>query len=284
MIAPHNPVAHPPPIISNPVNRLGERRTLNLPLSPDIQWSAPPLIGGDWRALPPDQALRVMIRLCADSAPARAICAAHEIAALRMRSLSSILDGLLIEFLARPYADGPARIGAFIYRPGLFDLLDGSSAVLHGIAYEDDLLVETPAQALEYAQLFCAAIQGDEGSFYPAPPDFPVIRNPEDPDHAPSLESLARPAGVESDPDGWRIDLAIAYGVQMFRSQLLLRPSGALEMMDDRPLGGITPVIVEGWAGNLRRHSLVPADGAAADPDAAARDEGAKHHHDDASA
>lgn len=254
---------------------------MNLPLPPATPWSAPPLIGGAWRTLTREQALRVMIRLCAESEPARAICAAHEIAALRLRTLTSIRDGLLIEFLARPYADGPARIGAFVYRPGLFDLLDGSSAVLHRINDEGGLVIETPAQALEYAQLFCAAIEGNDGSFYPAPPDHPVTRNPADPELSQSLESLARPAQAESDEGGWRIDLAIAYGVQLFRSELLLRHSGMVEMLDDRPLAGIAPVIIEGWDNNLRSQSPAAPQG---DPPASTgttKDEGSENHDDD---
>ncbi len=254
---------------------------MNLHSPMEVRWSAPPLIGGTWRTLAPDQAMRVMIRLCAADAAARTICEAHDVLALRLRPLISIRDGLLLEFLARPRADGSARIGAFIYRPGLFDLLDGSSAVLHQINHEGDLTVESPAQALEYAQLFCAAIQGDEGSFYPAPPDFPVVRNLQDPQLDASLESLARPAQAVSDAGGWRIDLAISYGVQMFRSELLLRHSGMIEMLADSPLGGISPMIIEGWDENLRRHSAVAAERETPPPDGTAKDEGAKGQDDD---
>jgi hypothetical protein len=244
---------------------------LNLPSPPDALWPAPPLIGGTWRALAPDQAMRVMIRLCAADSNARAICDSHDILALRMRPLIAIRDGLLIEFLARPHAGGTERIGVFIYRPGLFDLLDGSSAVLHGINDEGGLVVEDAAQALEYVQLFCAAVGGDDGSFYPAPPDFPVDHNPGDPAFAQSLEAFSRPANATSDPEGWRVDLAIAYGVRVFRSQMLLRASGMIEMIDDSHLDGITPAIIEGWADNLRSRLPLPDLPAAADrPDEAA--------------
>lgn len=281
---PHNPVAHPPPIISNPANRLGERLALNLHSPPDAIWPAPPLIGGTWRALAPDQAMRVMIRLCAADSNALAICDSHDILALRMRPLIAIRDGLLIEFLARAHAGGTGQIGVFIYRPGLFDLLDGASGVLHRINSEGGLMLETAAQALEYVELFCAAVAGDDGSFYPAPPDFPVVHNPADPALAQSLEVLARPPQAESTPEGWRVDMAIAYGVRMFRSQMLLRPSGMIEMLDDTYLEGVTPAIIEGWEDNLRTRIPVPppaSDKADDVADAARQDEEAEARDDD---
>jgi hypothetical protein len=280
--APHNPVAQPPPIISNPANRLGERLALNLHSPPDAVWSAPPLIGGTWRALAPEQAMRVMIRLCAADSNARAICDSHDILALRMRPLIAIRDGLLIEFLARPHAGGRERIGVFVYRPGLFDLLDGASGVLHRINAEGGLVVKEAAQALEYVELFCAAVAGDDGSFYPAPPDFPVVHNPGNPALAQSLELLARPPQAENTPEGWRVDMVLAYGVRMFRSQMLLRPSGMIEMLDDTHIDGVTPAIIEGWADNLRTRTPAPPPSAADDPaDAASHDEEAEARDDD---
>lgn len=246
---------------------------MNLPSPPDAIWPAPPLIGGTWRALAPEQAMRVMIRLCAADPDAGAICDSHDVLAVRMRPLIAIRDGLLIEFLARPHATGTERIGVFIYRPGLFDLLDGGSAVLHRICEEGGLVVEDAAQALEYVALFCAAVAGDDGSFYPAPPDFPVVRNPADPALAQSLEVLARPSQAESTPEGWHVDLAIAYGVRMFRSQMLLRPSGMVEMLDDTYLDGVTPAIIEGWEDNLRTRTAVPPPAAQSDKETEARDD-----------
>ncbi len=281
MIEPaHNPVAHPPPIISNPAKRLGERLALNLHSPPDILWPAPPLIGGTWRALAPDQAMRVMIRLCAADPDASTICDSHDILALRMRPLIAIRDGLLIEFLARPHAGGTERIGVFIYRPGLFDLLDGASGVLHRINDEGGLVVETAAQALEYVELFCAAVAGDDGSFYPAQPDFPVVHNPADPALAQSLEVLARPPQAESTPEGWRVDITIAYGVRMFRSQMLLRHSGMIEMLDDTYLEGVTPAIIEGWEDHLRTRTPAPPPESDA-TDAAKQDEETEARDDD---
>lgn len=200
---------------------------MNLHSPPDAIWPAPPLIGGTWRALAPEQAMRVMIRLCAADSNARAICDSHDVLAVRMRPLIAIRDGLLIEFLARPHATGTERIGVFIYRPGLFDLLDGGSAVLHRICEEGGLVVEDAAQALEYVELFCAAVAGDDGSFYPAPPDFPVVRNPADPALAQSLEVLIRPASTAGNRS-----MAVALSspvlsqasIQAFRSSPTTRP------------------------------------------------------------
>jgi hypothetical protein len=204
----------------------------------------------------------VMIRLCAESPAARTICEEHDILALRMRELIAIRDGLLIEFLAAPHAGGEARIGAFIYRPGLFDLLNGASAVFHGIGREDGLVLDSADQALEYAQLFCACLQGDIGSFFPVHPDTEVIRANDHPDLAPALEALQREATVEPRGGDWIIDITLAYGPMLFRSRLRAKDNGGLDMLHDRHLCGLGPQRIEGWEGGLRSQSDIPAEDA----------------------
>lgn len=233
---------------------------MNLHSPPETDWPAPPLISGEWRTLDPGQTMRVMIRLCAESDEARTICQNHDIAAARSRPLVSIRDGLLVEFLARPHAEGQPRIGAFVYRPGLIDLLDGASTRLHQINDDDGTILESAEQALEYTLLFSAAIQGVEGSFFPALPGFPVVQHEADPASARSLEVLAEPPQVKKDPRGWRVELTVSYGTQMFRTEMLLQRNGMVEMLDDRHLCGLAPRTIEGWADNLRTQSPLPAD------------------------
>lgn len=239
---------------------------MTAPAPPPIAWSAPPLIGGSWRELLPEEALQVMVRLCAESAAARAICANHTITRLRMRRLEAIRDGLLIEFLAAPDSGEPARIGACIYRPSLFDLLTGESAVLHQINDEGDVVLDTPAQAIEYALLFCAALQGESGSFAPVEGDTAITQMPDHPDLARSLADFALPVVAEAADGGWQITITIAYGAQLFRSQLHLHRSGMMDMQSDRHLCGIAPVMVAGWSGHLRTLGPAPAIEAQAHP------------------
>jgi hypothetical protein len=231
-------------------------------MPPAIQWSAPPLLHGTWHDLAPDEAMPIMIRLCAESAAARRICEAHNILALRMRDLIAIRDGLLIEFLAAPHAGGEARMGAFIYRPGLFDLIDGTSAVFHQIAREGGLVLETAEQALEYARLFCAGLQGDIGSFSPVYPETDIVQASDHPDLGPALEALRREATAEPEGGNWVIDIAVAYGPLLFRSQLRAGADGTLDMLDDRHVCGLGPLRIVGWESGLRSQSEVAAEDA----------------------
>lgn len=216
-------------------------------------WSARPMIPGKWRKVAPDIAMTLMIRLCAQDDRVAAICAAHDIIALRKRALTSIKDALLIEFQAVPHDGGPRAIGAFIYRPGLFDLIDGRAIVLHRIADEGAVELETPNQALEYCQLFCAATQGEEGNFGPTGRSHPNLMNRKHPDLWISLKQLAMPPNVALERDKWVIDMPIAYGPSFYRSHFTLEKSAMIEMESDEHLCGIIPAFPQGWDDDLRR-------------------------------
>lgn len=219
-------------------------------------WSAPPMIPGKWRKVPPEAAMTLMIRLCAQVPEAAAICATHDITALRQRKLGSIRDGLLIEFQAAPHDGGARSIGALIYRPGLFDLINGRAIVLHRVAEEGALNLESAEQALEFCQLFCAATQGEDGCFFPATRTHANLMNRKHPLFWDSLKKLATPPKVISDNNLWRIELAYAYGPGFYRSRFTLEKTTsdfvAIEMLDDEHLCGIVPASPIGWEGGLR--------------------------------
>lgn len=215
-------------------------------------WSAPPMIPGKWRKVAPDTAMTLMIRLCAEEERVAAICASHDIAALRMRRLISVQDALLIEFQAVPHDGGARGIGAFIYRPGLFDVINGRAIVLHRIAGEDAVKLETAKQALEYCQLFCSATQAEDGCFFPAGRGHPNQMNIKHPRFWSSLKQLAAPHNVKSRNDGWAIDMPIAYGSSFFRSYFNLSIWAMIEMERDEHMCGIIPASPQGWQDGLR--------------------------------
>lgn len=219
-------------------------------------WSARPMIPGKWRKVAPDIAMTLMIRLCTQDERVAAICAAHDIVALRKRALTSIKDALLIEFQAVPHDGGARAIGAFIYRPGLFDLIDGRAIVLHRIADEGAIELETAKQALEFCQLFCAATQGEDGCFFPARRGHPNVMNAKHPRFWESLKQLAMPPEIEPGLEEWRIEMPIAYGPGFYRSRFTLDKSAnncvGIEMLGDEHLCGIIPASPQGWEDGLR--------------------------------
>jgi len=215
-------------------------------------WSAPPLIPGQWRTVPPDAAVTLMIRLCAEVPAAAAICAAHDITALRQRRLISIPDGLLIEFQAVPHDGSAPGIGAVIYRPGLFDLIDGEAAVLHHLCWDGAVMLDTAEKALEYTQLFCGAVQGEHGCFFPVRPSMANRVNRQHPKLWSSIKRLASPVAVRRDDEDWAIDMAIAFGDGFYGSSFTLEPSGMIEMLEDDHLCGIAPATAQGWLDGLR--------------------------------
>ena len=224
-----------------------------------VEWPALPLISGDWRPVRPDLAMTLMIRLCAQVPEAAAICASHDVLALRQRTLTAVRDGLLIEFHTRAHEGGAQAIGALVYRPGLFDLLDGRSAVLHALCDEDAVTLETEEQALEYTQLFCAAVQGGDGCFFPVQPA--MLRSSSA--HPRLAEQLARAAAPPTArPQGldWELDLGIAYGATLFRSRFRLQRSGMIEMIDDQHVCAVGPSTAQRWDERLRSSETVAAD------------------------
>jgi hypothetical protein len=215
-------------------------------------WSGPPLIPGASRELEPRDAMQLMIRLCAELPRAAELCSRYLVEAVRVRELGCIRDAMLVEFQAVPVDKGRPGIGAFIYRPGLFDLLDGRSDILHGIAYEDALVLTSESEALEYAMLFCAATEGSEGCFFPMRPGLDFAEDPSSPELAQSRAAVLRAPEVRRKDGGWQVDLALTYSTAFFRSVLRLHPFGQVEMIDDEPLYGIEAKSRQSWQQGLR--------------------------------
>lgn len=221
--------------------------------------SSPPLLAGTWTGVAPADALSLMVRVAARVDPIRVICMQHDVVAVRSRSLDCVADGLLIEFDVADRDGAPAGCGAFVYRPGLVDPLDGQSARLHRLADEGALLLDTAERALEYCQLFAASVQGGDGCFFPYPPDLPLHVQEHHPCAAASLETARQPFSVCENGESWDVDMTVAYSAALFRAQFRIGRSGMIEMIDDRILCGIAPVRSEGWADGLRSGVAVEA-------------------------
>lgn len=214
--------------------------------------SSPPLLAGGWTDVAPADALALMVRVAARVDPIRAICMHQDVAAVRSRRLDCVADGLLIEFDVADRAGTPAGSGAFVYRPGIVDPLDGQSARLHRLADEGALILDTADRALEYCQLFAAAVQGGEGCFFPFHAHMPVHVQQDHPCAASSLAAARQPFSVREADQSWDVDMTVAYSSALFRATFRIGRSGTIEMIDDRILCGVAPVRSEGWADGLR--------------------------------
>lgn len=230
------------------------------PPRPEHDWPTIPLIAGNWRTVSPDLGMTLMIRLCAQHPHVAKICASNDVIALRQRTLISIRDGILVEYLTRSHDDGSEAIGAFVYRPGLLDPLTGYSDALYGMAHEGALVLDTAEQALEYAQLFCGATNGDEGCFMPVRPDMALRATGTDPALAAQLARATTPPTAQRAALGWELDMGIAYGPMLFRSKFQLYLIGMVEMVDDQHVCGVVPEFAQRWDKWLRRSEPIPAD------------------------
>lgn len=238
--------------LADMVRHRGDASVPEPPRGPSGAPACPPLLAGQWHDVEPGDALTLMVRAVARVDQLRRICSAHDVIAVRSRPLISVNQGILIEFDTIDDAGQPAGCGAFVYRPGLIDPLDGLSARLHGLADEAALLLDTPEQALEYCQLFAAAVQGGDGCFFPFPSDMPVTVLNDHPCAARSLQTAREPFRARKVDGGWEVTMTVAYSSGLFRAVFRLVRSGMIEMIDDRYLCGIAPVTAQSWMEGLR--------------------------------
>ena len=196
--------------------------------------------------------MTLMIRLSATVRQAAAICSDHDVIAMRRRRLSSIQDGLLVEFLAVPHDGGLPAIGALIYRPGRLNLLIGQSFVLHRLVAVGAVILETAEQALEYCQLFCASVQGEKGCFSPCQSE--TLRRPtkDDPALSASLQRLDTPPSVRWTDERWHIDMVVSYAGDFFQSKFSLGKNGGIEMLEDDQILGVAAAFYQIWDRGLR--------------------------------
>jgi hypothetical protein len=197
-------------------------------------------------------ALAVMQRWVTLSPTARRAMLDHRVSAVRMMSLDCIADGLLIEFQAHRLLDDMPGLGSLIYRPGRFTMLTGVSAVLHDLADDGALRLGTLAAAQQYLLIFCAAVQGDAGCFFPLTGTVPLVEVADHPELADTRAALAAPMAGAGDPDRWTATLNVAYGTDLFRSSFEILPTGMIQMTDDVPLAGISAAFGQRWDGPIR--------------------------------
>lgn len=219
-----------------------------------------PLLPGQWTDVAPADALALMVRVAARVEPVRDICARHDVTAVRSRPLECVAQGLLIAFDTGDNAGDAAGGGAFIYRPGIIDPLDGQSARLHRLADEGALRLDTAARALEYCQLFAASVQGGEGCFFPLQADMPVHVQQRHPCAARSLASAREPFSVAEADGDWEVGMTVAYSAALFRASFRVGRNGTIEMIDDRILCGIAPASAQTWQDGLRLSIPVAED------------------------
>jgi hypothetical protein len=211
---------------------------------PVPDWIDSPLIVAEWRELRGADALALLGRIeRSGAAPHLAHMGDYDVERMRAARLDCYRDTLLIELQAVLHPDGERGIATFLYAPGGFIPLAGSSTSFHRLNATGALAVDTEARAMQYCRLFCAGTHGERGAFeFVDGPQSLRLRADATLDDA-AQTACTRGHAVEPQAEGeWKIAATLQYDGTLFASHFLIHLSGAIEMMDDEPLIETLPV------------------------------------------
>ncbi len=130
----------------------------------------------------------------------------------------------LLEVLIRPMPDRGIGVLSFLLaEPDAVSsegqveirILDGASSVIHDRNDETAPLLGSEDLATAYLEFFCYAVWGDEGPFSLTPGSIRI---------APAVNGA------------WAAHAEVTYGSATFAAELLIGPTGSVEMLDDEPL------------------------------------------------
>jgi hypothetical protein len=216
-------------------------------------WTFMPLIPGKWRTLPPAEAMELMVRYAASFDRPPWGLREGRVLAVRVLPLICVEDGILVEYdLAGQYEEWRG-LGAFVWRPNCFVPLEGQALPFHRMKDDRVLLRDTAERVLQFTQLFCASINGEDGSFAPMRRGFPLHVNTAHPLFPASVSRLGDAAKVTGEGSEWRVVMPIAYGSGFFISRFSMDYHTLIEMDDDDALYGLIPGAVPKWENGVRR-------------------------------
>jgi hypothetical protein len=226
-----------------------DRGTGDRPVAPT--WRLDPLLPGAWRAVSASEQARILAEL-RNHAPQHASII-QRIARLRALELPFYRDAALYEGEIDK-GRGHAGLFTFIRHSGGITLLDGTSPPIHELNRTAPLLLDTRQQATAYLRFFCAAIQGDAGTFK-------IVERPTDLDwstEAPTTmrreaETALQPLAISrGSGNAWRAEATILYSDTLFVASFLVNGDGAVNMIDDRSESGPLPVKTARFTGPIR--------------------------------
>lgn len=240
---------------------MGDERT-------SIQWCLPPPYEGEWAVLDgPDSSLlsaRLAESLGGVSQPLR------RTEGIRVLKLEFFPGWLLCDVQASAMApleasfeDGTQTgamraIESYLYGPDGFTRLDGAAEPIHFHIRLHGLDLGTEERRKDYLRFFCFFVRGEEGPFELIEDAGRIdISRFEPSQKERALGEVIAPLRVSAGPGAGNgsheFDGCVLYGEQVFEARFRIHAGGAVEMIDDTPLGdNALRVPQTGFAGNLR--------------------------------
>lgn len=215
----------------------------------------PPLIRGDWAAVTGREAREIARALERElTAQGLPIGTFLQTRALRLPFYD---DGHLVE-VEGLFPDGRRGLYTLVRHQGDIYLLNGTSAVIHGMNPHLGLRIGTAEQAEAYLQFFTASIMGEEGSFNLMQGVQDFIWQPDATlDQQRLAVDLARPIEVVRRQDGsWNAVAVVNYSAALFQAEMVIQPDGMVEMTDDHPLATDLPVARQFFRDGVRMPQL----------------------------
>lgn len=179
---------------------------------------------------------------------------------LRAMPLGCFSGSLLYEVQAWLPGQNRAGLMNLVHAPMGLVLLDGTSSpfgLLRQLRQTGDA-----ASALQYAELFCSAVHGDEGRFriVHSSGDF-ALDGGSIPDTL--AAAITPPEAERSQPDdAWEIRAVVHYSGYLFRSRFTLADGQTLEMVEDTILDAEARFFGEQWHRQFRLPGAVEKAGA----------------------
>ncbi|PKP83325.1 MAG: hypothetical protein CVT79_00500 [Alphaproteobacteria bacterium HGW-Alphaproteobacteria-18] len=221
------------------------------------RWPAPPVVPGSWRDLSGDLAFNTVVAICQWLEGERHIqnlAIDWSIDRVRMRALSCYEDAMLIELAGHAGFGRPGLINVIVHEEGMA-LLNGSSAIFHRLNEALPPSLETPAQRLDYLNLFMNWVHAEHGRFQPIGTEAD-LRARLRLEAAETLQPVPLSCFEESPAPENTGALAhytgtVLYGDTLFRTVMALSPGGLVEMLDEEVLIADLPVREESLAGPM---------------------------------
>jgi tetratricopeptide (TPR) repeat protein len=257
--------------------RIGERLRGAAP-----DWPMPPLYAADWLATPPAEALDALVALIGAGRRAQrpnglsepgqfldllqdrerfgpvATAALGDARALRHTEPAFYPGWRLVEALVpRPRGelgdDDTAVIAALIGPDSVVPLL-GTSPPIHALNASAAPRLDTAEQAAAYLRFFMSMLQAKDGPFRPIEmPAQLLTSRPLSQDEQATLEAAARPIAMEQGPAGdWKTRALEQYASGLFLAELVVKPSGAVEMPGDEKVAELDCIRRRHMLGGLR--------------------------------
>lgn len=203
--------------------------------------AVPPLVPGDWLALAPDTAGRVVRAL-----PER--LGYSERTALRARALPFFPGWILLE--AVEPVGARLRVRSALLGEDDVVMLDGEMDKVHAVRAAA-FVPGGAEQTLDYLRFFSTACRAEKGRFHVvteladlspgetiAPAALDIVRS-----------ALLEPILVEEAPEGWTLRVRLFYGADLADAEFLVPRDGACEMRADTVMATGALSTAENWDG-----------------------------------